>query len=289
MATSQPAPTLVLTRSYYEQNARPQTLYVQGRQAGKAGAQGIVVLDFGRPAQFGSLDGTVDFSGKFISFTSISEGVKEYVKAYYRYAPSYTSLDLAVGTNDSCGPGQPCGTGACGCWDEPSDFTAWGAELAFAVEGLRSWAENVKSASGFTDDVRVVAGDDAEPAYDPEYSNTYDLLKGYAAAVGGTSPAMVDYGSADPSYWTEQQLFQVAYGFAPDVPMPEIYYPDEAEEWAALLQYAKTVRDKTVHIYGVLTGGRGMADPDKAYSALLRAVAKISGQASIPWLSTIFT
>jgi hypothetical protein len=33
--------------------------------------------------------------------------------------------------------------------------------------------------------VTVVAGDDAEPAFDPGYENTYGLLARYADAVGG--------------------------------------------------------------------------------------------------------
>ena len=38
------------TRSYYERDANPKALYLQGEAAGKAASQGIVILDFGRPA-----------------------------------------------------------------------------------------------------------------------------------------------------------------------------------------------------------------------------------------------
>ncbi len=275
------------TTSYYERSANPLTLYRQGVAAGKTAAQGIVILDFGRPADNGLHYGTMGFGGPFISFASISRGVENYIRGYYRYAPSYTTLDVAVGTNNSCGTGQPCGDSICGCPDEPPDFAVWGAQLAVNIMKIGAWAANLRALNGFTDHVRVVAADDAEPAYDPGYSNTYDLLQGYARTVGGAVPAMVDYGSAEASYWTERQLFQVAYGFRPDVPMPQVYYASEAADWAGLLRYAKARRGKVISIFGVLAEGRGTNGPLAAYADMLQALSKVTEQRSIPWLSTI--
>ena len=257
--------------------------------AGRSAAQGIVILDFGRPADDGVSYGTMGFGGPFIPFTSITRGVENYIRGYYRFAPSYTTLDVAVGTNNSCGPSQPCGagTGTCGCPDEPSNFAFWGSQLALTVMKIGTWATELKARDGYTDNVEVVAADDAEPAYDPGYSNTYDLLAGYAATVRGTAPAMVDYGSAEASYWTERQLLQVAYGFRPDVPMPQVYYASEAADWGALLRYAKARRGQVMTIFGVLTEGPGTNGPGAAYSDMLGAIAKVTDQRSIPWLSTI--
>lgn len=232
--------------------------------------------------------GTMAFAGRFISLASIAAGVENYIRGYYRYAPSNTTLDVAIGTNDSCGPDQPCGGTICGCPDEPPDFITWGGGLALTVEEVGTWTSALRAENGFTDDVRVVAADDAEPAYDPGYGNTYDLLEGYAETVGGTSPAMVDYGSAEATYWTEGQLLQVAYGFRPDVPMPEVYYPWQASEWATLLSYAKARLGEKMAIYGVLAGA-GTNNPETAYADMLGAVATVTDQRSIPWLSTIRT
>jgi hypothetical protein len=135
--------------------------------------------------------------------------------------------------------------------------------------------------------VHAVAADDAEPAYDPGYQNTFDVLEGYASFVHGTFPPMVDFGSAEPNYWTEAQLLQVAYGFRPDVPMPQIYYAIQAKQWAGLLQYAKTRLGKVVDIYGVLTTGAGTNTPQIAYADMLQAVASVTDQGAIAWLSTI--
>jgi len=283
-ATALPSSTI----SYYEHSASPGALYRQGTAAGRAGAQGIVILDFGRPADNGIASGTLAYNGAFIPFAAIAKGMEFYIAAYYRHAPPYTTLNVALGTNDSCGTSQPCGAVvACGCPDEPSDFSTWGGELAATVEAVDAWVTQYRAEHGYTDVVRVIAADDAEPAYDPGYQNTYDVLAGYAAAVGGPFPTMVDYGSADPDFWTEAELLQVAYGFRPDVPMPQIYYPDQAAQWAQLLRYAKASRGAVLDIYGVLTTGAGTNSPAAAYADMLGAASEVTNQSSIPWLSTI--
>ncbi len=293
LVTSAPALDLhAATTSYYENDASSGVLYRQGAQAGRSGAAGIVILDFGRPAQSGAVTGTMSFRGTFIPLAAVAVGVESYVRAYYHYAPSHTTLDVAVGTNNSCGPGQPCGATTCGCSDEPDALGLWGAQFAYTVEEIGAWARNFRARNGFTDDVRIIAADDAEPAYDPGFTNTYEMLKGYADAVGGTRPAMVDIGSAEGTYWTEKELFQVAYGLPPDVPMPQVYYPGQAGQWAALLSYAKSRLGKRVTVFGLLTKDPSNNDPAtvgpaSAYVALVNLLARVTGQSSIPWVSTI--
>jgi hypothetical protein len=243
-------------------------------------------LDFGRPASDGTSDGTEAFSG-FVSFADIVSAVQNFIIAYYNYAPSYTTIDVAVGTNDSCGMFQPCGAVVCGCPDEPANYITWGQELAGVVEALRAWSAQYGSANGFTDTVRVDAADDAEPAFDPGYYNTYYVMEGYAQVAGPDGPPMVDYGSADPGFWTEDQLLQIANGFAPNVAMPEIYSPDQVGEWASLVAYASASYGENMTIWGVLTAAGGTEASPDAVSQMLGAVGGISGQNSIPWVSSI--
>lgn len=275
------------TTSHYEPDASATDLYLQGEEAGQAGAQGIVILDFGRPASDGTSDGTLDFGQSFLSFADISVGVESYIEGYYDYAPAGTAIDVAVGTNDSCGMFQPCGTVVCGCPDEPANYVTWGQELAATVEQLRTWSAQYGSANGFTDTVRVVAGDDAEPAFDPGYYNTYDVMEGYAQAVGGSTPPMVDYGSADPGFWSEDQLLQVANGFSPNVAMPQIYTPAQVGQWSSLVAYASAHDSVAMTIFGVLTSPEGTVASSDAIVQTLSAVGSISGQNSISWASAI--
>jgi hypothetical protein len=281
-AAPAPAELPALTTSHYERTGSSTALFPQGAAAGKAGARGIVILDFGRPAAAHGSYGTMGFGGAFISLPAIVTGAESFIKGYYRYAPPGLALDVAIGTNNSCGTGQPCGAKVCGCVDEPASFYSFGANWALAVEQLRTWALSLRASNGYSDTVRVVAADDAEPAYDPGYRNTYAFLSGYAATVGGPEPAMVDYGSAE-RFWSEAQLLQVAYGFRPDVPMPQIYYPTQAAEWAGVLSYAKRSRHVQMTIFGVLAD----QDPEGAYNEMLNAAARVTRQHIIPWLSTI--
>jgi hypothetical protein len=275
------------TTSYYESSVSSATLSAQGVAAGRSGAQGIVILDFGRPANNGLASGTIDFAGTFVSLDSVRTAAESFVSGYFQSAPANTTLDVALGTNNSCGTGQPCEGIVCGCIDEPPSYLDWGVAFADAVEAANSWAASYRGANGMTDTVRVIAADDAEPGFDPGYANTYDVLQGYAATVGGTFPPLVDYGSAEGNIWTESQLYQVAYGFAPDVPMPEIYYPTQVADWTNLLSYANHAYGRAVTFYGVLTQGLGTNTPQVAYEELMGATVAITGQQSLSWSSTI--
>jgi hypothetical protein len=276
-----------LTTSYYETSASAAALNHQGQSAGQSGTQGLVVLDFGRPASDGTNDGTIDFSHSFVSFANITAGVESYVMGYYNAAPADTTLDVVVGTNDSCGVSQPCGSVVCGCPDEPSSYITWGQELAKTVEQLNAWSAHVASSNGFTDTVHVWAGDDAEPAFDPGFNNTKYVMQGYAQTVGGSYPPMVDYGSADPGIWTNDELLQIANGFSPNVAMPEMYTPSQVAEWAALVSYAKAHEGEEVTLFGVMTVSAGTERPQNAAADTLAALAPVSGQRTIRWVSTI--
>ena len=140
--------------------------------------------------------------------------------------------------------------------------------------------------SGYTDLVTVVAGDDAEPAFDPGYQNTHDLLAGYAHAVGGYQPSMIDYGSADRGFWSNDQLLQVADGFSPDVAVPEIYFLSDAASWASLISYAKS-EGRVVTVFGVLTSAPNGLTPQVAYSSAVNSIEPITGQTAIRWASQI--
>jgi len=272
------------TSSYYEYDANPASLAGQGWAEASAGSQGLVILDFGRPAFDGSSDGMIDFSGNFVSLSTVEMAVESYLRSYAAGAPRGSQLSLAVGTNNSCSTGQPCGAVICGCSDEPPNFVAWGAHFGATVRRLRSWATSVKSHSVR---IKVVAGDDAEPANDPGYSNTANVLQGYASAVAGFEPSMVDFGSGEPGYWTLDQLYQVAYGFKPDVPFPEIYYASDVSDWTALAAYARSRYGVKMTVFGVLTDSPIGDSPQIASSQLLAAMHPLTGQAHLQWASNI--
>jgi hypothetical protein len=274
------------TSSIYEATASPATLYRQGQAAGWAGSQGLVILDFGRPAVVGTTAGTMDFGGSFVSLAAIAAGAESYVQGYFASAPAHLQLDVAVGTNNSCGTGQPCGSIVCGCLNEPSSFASWGAQLAGSVLSAQAQVSAVRARGGYTDVVTMMAGDDAEPGFDPGYQNTYDLLAGYAGAVRGYSPAMVDYGSAEPGFWTSAQLTQVIDGFKPNLAVPEIYFATDVSAWASVLAYAKA-HGRVITIFGVLANSPNGFNPSVGSGLLAGAIRPITGQSVFRWSSNI--
>ena len=280
------APSPAPTTSHYEATADTATLNAQGRAAGHGGAQGLVILDFGRPAVAGGVAGTMDFGGAFVSLAAIGTATESFARGYFDAAPRYLRLDVVMGTNNSCGTGQPCGQIVCGCRYEPPSFASWGAQLAAEVEQVQAQTNSLRARSGFTDVVRIAGGDDAEPGFDPGFDNTYDLLAGYAGAVHGYQPAMIDYGSADSGYWTDAQLLQIADGFQPDVAVPEIYATTDATHWSSLASYAHSI-GQHLTIFGVLTTAPAGVSPQAAYGSLVGALQTTTGQTSIRWFSTI--
>ncbi len=280
------AGSITPTSSHYEASTSTALLFAQGAAAGRAGEQGLVILDFGRPAEDGSTPGVITHSDTYASLASVASAATAFIQGYFETAGPDLHLDVAIGTSNSCGTGQPCGNGQCGCGFEPVSYGEWGAEFAATVESVQAWATSYRADSGFTDVVTVMGGDDAEPAFDPGYQNTYDLLAGYANAVGGYEPAMVDYGSAEPGFWSNDQILQVANGFKPDVMVPELYSAAQIRQWDALLAYAQN-HGQDVTVFGVLTQAPVGNSPFDAYSSLLSSVGNITGQSTIRWASNI--
>lgn len=257
-----------VTRSYFEYNASPQTLYNQGCASGSSQADGVKMLDFGRPAQVGGSYGTMDFGGHFDSDQTIVQASESYAKGYKACLPqgSTARISLAIATNNSCSPQDP------NCPSKPTTQPA-----SFGEAG-RVWARSVGDldgylhATGLSTNVRASGGDDAEPAWDPKYSNTYDFVKGFADATGYSHPFW-DFGSLEPGYWSPAQEYYVTWGAKPSVPFGQIFYPSMAKEWEDLNLWAVNNTGHPMHIYGVTTQSNPPAKcgytPQGGYDAML--------------------
>jgi ell wall binding domain 2 (CWB2) len=241
------------TQSRYEYGDDPVSLYAQGVADAQAGLQGAVILDFGRPAQDAAgVQSTLDFGSKVDALGNVASAVERYIDGYRHGAPATAKLTVFLGTNNSCGTGQPCGGSTCGCKVEPTNFATWGQTFGTAVAVVNDYASSSGTAN--TAAISVGGADDAEPGFDPGYTNTFNTLTGYAAV---TKLPMADYGSLDGgpghSYWTPAQLAAVAGGFGSDTPFPEIYHQSMADQWAALSNWSAINLSKPLTFSGILT------------------------------------
>jgi hypothetical protein len=264
---------LLTTTSRYEQTTDTAVLDAQGASDGYAGLAGATILDFGRPGELaGRVMATVDFGGHVDPLSAVIAAVEAYADGYRRAAPGGSSMEVFIGTNDSCGTDQPCGTGLCGCSYEPASFLAWGKAWGGAVAQTDSYL--TMTAMLYTAEATAGGADDAEPAYDPGFTNTYDVLAGYDDS---TSLPMADYGSVDggptDGFWTAEQMYLVTYGLRPDLAFPEIYHPGMAGQWAALSRWAAAHTAAPMTIAGVLTESPDGYTPEQAYTNLVAALS----------------
>ena len=274
------------TRSYYEHNASPTTLYNQGCSAGEAGAHGVAVLDFGRPAYDGVHYGTVDFNGNFDTSDQIRTAAESFAAGFWDCTPAGGPfLTIAIGTNNSCSSGDPHCAGA---GLQPASFGRAGTIWAYNVNALREYIE-----SGFAAQEAAAAGDDMEPAWEPAYTRTRDFIAGYN---GSSAPpeALFDYGSAEPGYWTTAQEYYVAYGALYDFPLPEIYYAGQPPEWEEIsLWGAANGANGAMYFPGVMSqyrAGYGCGfTPHESYDRMLAALQShtATSQASLDYVTNI--
>ena len=257
-----------VTTSAYETNADPGRVWRQGCGAGRAAKSGIVILDWGRPAYRHGY-GTIDFGGHFDQNAAIQRAMKAFAVGFAHCLPkrSRARISLARGTNNSCSNQDPV---CCPhrCRHQPPSFALAGRFWAKRVGALESFLK----AKGLSSHIRASAADDAEPAWDPAYRNTFRFLKGYADMFGYTY-AMWDFGSLDPGYWSPRQEYMVAYGLKPNVPVPEIFGAINAVQWEQLDQWAVSHTGRQMRIYGVVTqwarGSKCGFKPRQGYDAML--------------------
>lgn len=189
------------TTSRYECNADVASLQQQARAQASNGRSGVDILDFGRPA-YSTTSGflTVSPCSKFVTLGAVLTAVESYAATWYANTSTSPVMTISIGTNNSCTVHSACRPVSY----VPTDLYRWGQHFGDTVSSLASYI-----GSRYSSQENAGAGDDAEPAFDPEYSDTYNVLTGYG---GHSTQLLFDYGSLEAGYWTSSQELQVAYG-----------------------------------------------------------------------------
>jgi hypothetical protein len=139
-----------------------------------------------------------------------------------------------------------------------------GSADPLGTEGGAEWAKVISqlatSAAGYPG-ITVAGSNDIEPNFAGCVSQASDWI---TALLKDTAGPYVFIGSADgcpttlgstkdcSARWTQQQLYNLAYGFAPtrSIPMPQIYTPGMAVQWANI---SKAGGSAPIAFAGVLT------------------------------------
>ena len=277
------APTAALagypytTKSYYESTTSTSTLYNQGCSAGNAGAAGAIILDFGRPAYRDGAYGTMLFgSGGFASNVSILAAMKSFAQGYWNCSPLNTKVVVARGTSNYCHAGSACSL-------LPPDYTAAGAYWGTRTNELATYIFN----SGYSSQETSAAADDAEPAWDPDFTSTHDFITGYNSTAAWI---LFDYGSLESGYWSRAHEYYVAYTGA-NFPLPEIYYTSMAASWESLELWAVANHNVSMLMLGVMSEwpAPGTLTPHQGYDAMLEQLQSHAStyQDSLDYLTDI--
>lgn len=218
------------TTSIYEHSADLTTIDAQADAQAANGRSGLVILDFSRPgydlAHGGS--GAFDFGGHENNFATITAAVEEYARRWYLDTGSSPHLNVAFGINNS----YTVNSGNCPCGYMPTDLYRWGQQFGTAVNTISNYIT-----AHYSSQVTGTSANDAEPGFDPEYTDTANVFNGY----NNTGlPAIYDYGSMESGFWTQSEEYAVAFGGASNFSVPEIYYSSQPPEWENLVLYARS-------------------------------------------------
>ena len=251
------------SRSLYERTTSPSVLRQQGCRAGRLGTNGVVVLDFGKLSSRRHDYGTILFSGRFASNTSITWALKSYARGYVECLPkqSKATITLARGTSNYY-PTVPSLRRA---------GRKWAGETHVLARYLR--------VHGMSDRVESAAADDVEPGWDRTFHRTHSFYAGYASARTGY--LLYNFGSLDGGaggIWNVRQAYYVSGGMRYARAMPEIYNHAMARQWAYLSRRSVHFYGKPVQFAGLMTQrARGCTcglTPAQAHAALVRELSK---------------
>jgi hypothetical protein len=210
----------------------------QGKQDAENSSNSEVILDFGGQTSDGSGTNEPGNGSVFYSNAQIEAVAEAFSEGYYYCTGSDTSsiLTLGIGTNNSNG-----------------DVNYSGGQ---AWANLISDVEVSNSNNNYSSQVTTVAANDMETGYNSP-SATEDWVNGFTSIF----PSMLlNYGDAGgcPPYgscnngWSQYDVWYVSWGASPALPLPEIYYSANAEQWAEISLYGAQNHGQAVYMQGPL-------------------------------------
>lgn len=232
-------------------------------KASPAGHEYAVVLDIGsqRTDLPGNAWGTMlTTTSTKLTDAQLVTAIEAYLDGYAGCMPDYSRLMLAVATNNDS---HQYYTSGGGCPLPPA-----GTADPLGTAGGTDWADNVidplVTYAAQWPHITVAGGNDIEPGFAGCTSQATDWITAFDAAttapyvfIGSADGCPTTLGSTeDCNYgWTQQQIYQLAYGISParSVPLPQIYIPEQAIQWADISRTGVRGGAAPIAFGGVLT------------------------------------
>lgn len=242
--------------SYYMNTVDPAVLFDMGcsvgtaRSNGSAPQDGLVILDFGQPQLRSGVYGAYAFGGRgYVTITQMRTAALEYAHGFWRCTGANLTahVRIAVGTTNFNNWSKVNGL-------TNAELTAFGKAWATMVNNINSDI----SARGYQRQADAVGAADIELGWG-DYASAKLFADGYTTAfrwpyydygdAAGCPPA----GTCAP--WTQDQVYNVAWGFGPAWGVPEIYLQNgvQAQQWQKISKHATTIGKAKMQFAGTLT------------------------------------
>lgn len=266
-----PPPTI----SYYIVEGTPTQAYNAGCALGRrdrdlAGAQnGIVILDFGRPAVLqttaGSVYGTTLFDESFAAPARIIEATTKVGEGYWVCSGNDLSskVTIAIGTNN-----KPLSGG---------NMAAHGAAWARIVNDTQTFLAH----SPYKQQVRAVGASDMElgyntPAQTRAWVDGYDTVNNWPLYNFGDAQGCPTSGNGTVnqacqstiSGWTQNDVWHISWN-GPVQPIPQMYATSgvNARQWYQIALFSLVSHQQPMYFGGVLTQHGACADKTRELGA----------------------
>jgi hypothetical protein len=249
------------TVSLYESTTNPVTMYNQGCSAAK-GTPGLVILDWGEPIYFGgNTYGTYDFGGHFDTDNDILHAIANYAQGVWYCRTRTTDIAIGIGLSNYYSD-----------YSMPLTTSAWYADG-------QQWGQMVNNVQSFISNNHYsVVGANAAGDFEVEWVNfqlSSSWINGYNNA---TSHIFFDFGDDSPGWWSNYDVWYIAYGAKDSLPLPEIYYDGNAVyDWEPLDIWACNNEGGPIYFKGIMSEYvSGTNSPYQAFSDLYNAEASNS-------------
>lgn len=259
------------TVSLYENTTNATTMYNQGCNAAH-GPAGLIVMDWGQPVYMGgSTYGTYDFGGADVTDSDILHAAANFAQGVWNCRVGSTNLALAIGESNY-GNYAP---------NYYADGQAWGNMVNSVQSFIANNNYNVIGAYG--------AGD-FETEWN-SFTNTSNMVNGYNNV---TSRMEFDFGDDTPGYWSDYQVWYVAWGATDSQVIPEIYYTADATyDWEPLDVWACNNEGGTIYFKGTMSeNASGTDSPYQSFNDMYNALGSngctVNGRSTMIFETEIF-
>jgi hypothetical protein len=150
-----------------------------------------------------------------------------------------------------------------------SNWYAAGQAWGNMVNSVQSFIAN----NGYTV-VGAYGAGDLETEWN-SFTNTSNMVKGYNNT---SSRLYFDFGDDTPGYWSDYDVWYVAWGASASVPLPEIYYTADATyDWEPLDVWACNNEGGTMGFKGTMSeDASGTASPSQPFDDMYNALGSNS-------------